>query len=361
MSSRRRRYAGPVLGLLAAGALLAAPALTSSAQAATTPKYTVKIVSSAPGVQLFGINGNGDVFGTAVQSGAETTESFLLKAGSTAVQFLGTPGDQKNTQSSSVALGINASDAVVGYTLGSATMIDPEDVPVEWANSTSPTILASLNYTLGARATGISDSGEIVGFKENFNGQGDKSFKVQGSTATELPVLPNGGANADALGVSSNGFIVGDADSSAFGRQAVEWNSSGAITALPLPANTFQSQAFAVNSSGVAVGDAVLSTDGEAHPEMWANGKVTELAPGTITGFNAVANAINNNGVIVGGSGNGDGFVYQNGTATDLNALIAPTAGLTLGAATGINAKGQIAGSATLNGQDVGYILTPAS
>ena len=156
-------------------------------------------------------------------------------------------------------------------------------------------------------------------------------------------MLPNGGANADALGVSSNGFIVGDADSSAFGRQAVEWNSSGAITALPLPANTFQSQAFAVNSSGVAVGDAVLSTDGEAHPEMWANGKVTELAPGTITGFNAVANAINNNGVIVGGSGNGDGFVYQNGTATDLNALIAPTAGLTLGAATGINAKGQIA------------------
>ena len=174
MPSRRRRYAGPVLGLLAAGALLAAPALTSSAQAATTPKYTVKIVSSAPGVQLFGINGNGDVFGTAVQSGAQTTESFLLKAGSTAVQFLGTPGDQKNTQSSSVALGINISDAVVGYTLGSATMIDPEDVPVEWANSTSPTILASLNYTLGARATGISDSGEIVGFKENFNGQGDK-------------------------------------------------------------------------------------------------------------------------------------------------------------------------------------------
>jgi hypothetical protein len=71
-------------------------------------------------VQLFGINSNGDVFGTAVESGAQTTESFLLKAGSTAVQFLGRPGDQKNTQASSVALGINASDAVVGYTLGSA-------------------------------------------------------------------------------------------------------------------------------------------------------------------------------------------------------------------------------------------------
>ena len=122
----------------------------------------------------------------------------------------------------------------------------------------------------------------------------------------------------------------------------------------PMPSN-------AVNSSGVAVGDVVLSTDGEAHAVMWANGKVTELAPGTLVGFNAVANAINNSGVIVGGSGNGDGFVYQNGTATDLNTLIAPTAGLTLGSATGINTKGQIAGSATLNGQEIGYILTPVS
>jgi probable HAF family extracellular repeat protein len=360
-SSRRRACAGAALGVLAAAAMLAAPALTSSAQAAVTPKYTVKIVSNAPGVQLFGISNNGDVFGTAVESGAQTTESFLLKAGSATVQFLGTPGDQANQQSSSVALGINASDAVVGYTLGSATMLDPEDVPVEWAGSTTPTTLASLNYTLGARATGINDSGEIVGFKENFNGQGDKSFKVQGSAVTQLPVLPNGGVDADALGVSSNGFIAGDADSNAFGRQAVEWNSNGTITALPQPANTFQSQAFAVNSSGVAVGDAVLGTDGKAHPEMWANGKVTELAPGTLVGYNAVANAINNSGVIVGGSGNGNGFVYQNGTATDLNTLITPAAGLTLGSATGINSKGQIAGSATLNGRKIGYILTPVS
>jgi uncharacterized membrane protein len=341
--------------------MVATPALTSSAQAATTPKYTVKIISSAPGMQLFGINSNGDVFGTAVESGAKSSESFLLKAGSSTVQFLGSPGDQGNAKSSSVALGINASDDVVGYTLGSATMIDPEDVPVEWANSTTPTTLASLNYSLGARATGINDSGEIVGFKQNLNGAGDKSFKVQGSTATQLPVLPNGGANADALGLSSNGLIVGDADSSASSRQAVEWSTSGAITALPQPANTFQSQAFAVNASGVAVGDVVSSTDGDSHAVMWANGKVTDLSPGTVLGLNAVANAISDSGVIVGGGGNGDGFVYQNGTATDLNTLIAPTTGLTLGAATGVNSKGLIAGSATLNGKSVGYILTPVS
>jgi hypothetical protein len=69
---------------------------------------------------------------------------------------------------------------------------------------------------------------------------------------------------------------------------------------------------------------------------------------------------INDSGVIVGGGGD-DGFVYQNGTATDLNTLIAPTTGLTLGPATGVNTKGQIAGSAILNSQEVGYVLTPVS
>lgn len=340
--------------------MLATPALTGSAQAATTPKYTVKIINNAPGVQLFGINNNGDVFGTAVESGAQTSESFLLKAGSSTVQFLGSPGDQGNTKSSAVALGINASDAVVGFTI-SSLVLDENDEALKWANSATPTILTSLNYSLGAQATGINDSGEIVGFKENFNDQGDKSFKVQGSAVTQLPVLPNGGFNADALGVSSNGFIAGDADSNAFGRQAVEWNSSGAITALAQTANMFQSQAFAVNSSGVAVGDVILGTDGKSHAVMWANGKVTELSPGTIIGFNSVANAINNSGVIVGGGNAGHGFVYQSGTTTDLNTLIAPTAGLTLLDATGINSKGQIAGSATLNGEDVGYVLTPVS
>lgn len=100
--------------------MLAAPVLTGSAQAATSPKYTVKIINNALDVELFGINNNGDVFGTAVEGGAQTTESFLLKAGSSTVQFLGTPGDQANKQSSSVALGINASDDVVGYALGAA-------------------------------------------------------------------------------------------------------------------------------------------------------------------------------------------------------------------------------------------------
>jgi probable HAF family extracellular repeat protein len=360
-SSRRRVRAGSALTVLAAAALLATPALTSSAQAATTPKYTVKIINSAPGTDLFGISNSGDVFGTAAESGAEGgSASFLLKAGSSTVQFLGTPGDQGNAISSSVALGINASHVVVGYTQSDQANNDV-DVPVEWINSGTPTKVASLVYELGARATGINDGGEIVGFKEDLNAQGDKSFKLQGGTLTQLPVLPNGGVNADALGLSSNGFIAGDADSQASSRQAVEWSTSGAITALPQPAGTFVSQAFSVNASGVAVGDVVSGTDGKSHAVMWANGTVTDLAPGTVLGFGAVANSINNSGVIVGSGGNGRAFVYQNGTATDLNTLVAPTAGLTLTGAAGINSSGQIAGNATLNGAEVGYILTPVS
>jgi probable HAF family extracellular repeat protein len=70
--------------------------------------------------------------------------------------------------------------------------------------------------------------------------------------------------------------------------------------------------------------------------------------PGTGQG-DAQANAINDNGVIVGSGGNGHAFIYQNGTATDLNTLIAPGSAVTLVSANGINNQGDIVGIAVPN------------
>jgi probable HAF family extracellular repeat protein len=76
----------------------------------------------------------------------------------------------------------------------------------------------------------------------------------------------------------------------------------------------------------------------------------------------ASANAINDNGVIVGQGGNGHAFIYQNGHATDLNSLIAPGSGFTLFNADGINDNGVIVGTASnSNGQTFGFELTPVS
>jgi probable HAF family extracellular repeat protein len=91
---------------------------------------------------------------------------------------------------------------------------------------------------------------------------------------------------------------------------------------------------------------------------------VTDLdVPGTGLG-DAQANAINDNGVIVGAGGNGHAFIYQNGQATDLNQLLPAGSGVTLIDATGISNGGVIVGTAVPTsgqGSRVGFELTPVS
>jgi probable HAF family extracellular repeat protein len=89
-------------------------------------------------------------------------------------------------------------------------------------------------------------------------------------------------------------------------------------------------------------------TFGIRHAVVFAHGTVTDLnVRGTGIGDSAAsANAINNNGVIVGADGAGDAFIYRNGQATDLNTLIPPNSGYRLGTATGINDAGDIVGAA---------------
>ncbi|MGF7235353.1 MAG: hypothetical protein ACQSGP_10410 [Frankia sp.] len=341
------------MAALTAAAALAGPALAAPAQAATTPQYKVTIIRNLGGIKPFGINKNGDIFGTAVESGARTEEAFVLKAGSTTLQFLGSPGDPGNTKSSADPFGMNNADDVVGLDLVT------QDTPVEWPNSVTPTSLAALGglATAPAKATAINDNNEIVGYSEV---HGSKPYVIQNNKVTPLPLLP-GGFDAQPFGLNNAGVIVGDGDAAPDGPMAVQWSSSGAITKLPQLPHTLSSQAFAVNSSGVAVGDAILTSDGYAHAVMWANGKITDLnPPGTVAG-DRVANGLNNNGVIVGSFNGGHGFVYRDGTATDLNTLIAPTAGLTLFSAIGVNDNGVIVGSAVLNNQNVAYELTPVS
>jgi hypothetical protein len=52
-------------------------------------------------------------------------------------------------------------------------------------------------------------------------------------------------------------------------------------------------------------------------------------------------------------------FVYRNGQMFDLNNLIPANSGWVLTTATGINDTGHIVGSGALNGELVGFLLTP--
>jgi probable HAF family extracellular repeat protein len=358
--SLRRATVMSAAGLMAAAAL-AAPALASPAQAATTPQYKLTVIGSA-GTEVFGINKNGAVFGIAPESGARTQEGFLLPAGATKMVFLGSPGDQKNINSASSPEAINGTADIVGsatsVTTGSTTA-------TEWPDSSTPVDLGTLpaiaNTVVSPMATSINDNGLITVFGSD--GHGDAGFTVQGSTVTRLPALPNGGVDVQPLAVNGAGLIVGKADTTTSDPEAVKWQN-GAITALGGLPGSLTSEAVAVNSSGQAVGTSLQISDSDGHAVLFANGTVTDLnAPGTGTpGGDASANAINDNGVIVGQGGNGDAFVYSNGHATDLNTLIAAGSGFTLRSADGINDNGVIVGTATSAsqpGQTFGFELTP--
>lgn len=110
------------------------------------------------------------------------------------------------------------------------------------------------------------------------------------------------------------------------------------------------SGANAINDNGEIVG-----ADGIGNAFTYSNGSAQLIGPGTAYG-------VNSSGEVVGTSG-GHGFVStSSGTPQDLNTLIAPGSGWTISSANAINGSGQIAGTATNTGGQVhAVLLTPTS
>jgi probable HAF family extracellular repeat protein len=130
-------------------------------------------------------------------------------------------------------------------------------------------------------------------------------------------------------------------------------------------------QARAVNNKGQIVGDAENTTvdstcsspELQAKPVTWVNGAVQALPsfPGDPDGL---ATAINDNGQVVGGSGDCitgstsslHALLWQNGTATNLGSFGGPLYNIALG----INSKGQVTGGSDLPG-DTNFFNGPVS
>jgi len=347
------------LGVLAPAAALAGALLPASAHAAA--QYNLTLTNSGLAAEFFGIGSTGDVIGDGIEPGAATSQGFVLTPGSTRVAFLGSPGDPNNTHSFSSPEGVNSGGDVVGTSTDFNTGIQSA---IEWDANGTPTNLGNLptiaNNYANPDLTAINDNGVIVGFGRSLHG--DTGFEISGTQVTQLPVLPAGGVDAEPLAINNNGVSVGWADNSQK-TVAVQWKNNAIKQLGGLP-GSFDSQAFAVNNKGQAVGGSLDATDFDVHAVLFSGGKVTDLdVPGTGVG-DAQANAINDNGVIVGEGGNGDAFIYQNGQATDLNQLLPPGSAVTLIDATGINNSGDIVGTAVSNdgsGQTYGFELTPVS
>ena len=210
---------------------------------------------------------------------------------------------------------------------------------------------------------GINDNGVVVGFAETstpapngedfcFFGTGliCRPFRWAAGKMTQLPTL--GGNNGWANTVNDRGQVVGAAenttpDPSCSPFQSVRpviWEKKLARDLATLPGDP-DGTANAINNRGQVVGGSGSWCSGLDHALLWDHGTVIHL-PSLGGAMNNEALAINNQGQAVGHSGvTGDTTVHavlwENGTAKDLGALPGDFGAF----ASGINHMGQVVGT----------------
>ena len=212
----------------------------------------------------------------------------------------------------SVAIGINARGQVVGREFDSGDVIQ---YAVEW-NGTVPTIIGSPDSI----ASGINDSGDVVGLA-NATGPAGYSFLYTGGTMYDLSTLLVSGSGVTNL-------VVGGGESNTGGSCI---NNSGQIAA-----------SGRINGHYVAL----LLTPILTPPPQYI---VTILSPDL---NRSGAAAINDAGQVAGGM-NGHAVVWNEATPTFLGI----PDGYNFAGATGINASGQIVGSAETTGGSVEAVI----
>jgi probable HAF family extracellular repeat protein len=202
-------------------------------------------------------------------------------------------------------------------------------------------------------AQGINSSDRIVGWSTL---RGDPAarhaFVYADGTMTDLGI-------GTAYAVSEDGVVVGDN-----GTHAVVWYETDTYLDLGTLGGD-RSSARGINEWGLVVGNADEGPE-DSHAFIWdpVNG-MSNL--GTLGGAFSIANAMSGT-IAVGQSQTWAGAYHAMlydlngpGDPVDLNDLLPPDSGWVLTTATGINACGAIVGDGMINGQDHAFLLIPDS
>jgi probable HAF family extracellular repeat protein len=311
-------------------------ALLSTAIFAQTPMFTVQVLGNVPGGAggtVYGINNAGEAVGIA-----EGSSSAVIWR------------DLKPTLLGQVAVGsigysINSAGQVGGLAFASMSVFYPIEAVV-WSSGTPSVLTAPGPQYTNTNVASINDAGQAVGTADIGDvGTGSAAVVWNGSTPTVLGLV-SGYTAASASGINDSGLIVGFiCCAPAMEPEAVVWH--GTIpTLLPKlePSNLPAGKAVAVNNSGLVVGQAETRAQ-DTHAVAWFNGVITDM--GTLSGGSrSYATAVNNRGIIVGNSDTVDtsqphATLWSRIAAVpqDLNLLISAGAAkqIKLTAATGIN------------------------
>ncbi|MBN2579036.1 MAG: DUF3466 family protein [Pirellulales bacterium] len=328
--------------------------------ASAVPLYNITDLGTLGGVLSFAsdINNSGQVVGEA-RDASNHTRAFLYSNGT--MIDLGTIGGDPN-HSESFAYGINTDGQVVGYTL-----VQEGNMPPTYAflydhgDLINLGTLPGTSYT-NSMAHAINDSAQVVGVSLMGSSGGRPiyhAFLYINGTMTDLGA-PVAFPSSVPYAINNNGQVVGSMTNNTSNiTHAFFYNNGSMIDMGTLPGDTL-SEAVAINNNGQVVG---TSSATNQHAFLYANGTMTGL--GTLTGFSrSFARDINNGGKIVGDVATADfstrrAVLYSGGTITDLNSLINPDLGWSLGRADAINDSGWIVGTGQHNGNTRAFLLIP--
>jgi probable HAF family extracellular repeat protein len=319
-------------------------------------------VTTAFAAQTYLITDLGTLPGATTASAAAINNSNQVVGSSGLDAFLlsnGTMRDLGNFGGSSFAAALNSAGDVVG---SASTSSGTHPFLVQNGKLSDLGIPSGFNSGV---ATGVNSSDQVVG---QFNGGSrrqafSRAFLWQNGKFTDLGTL--GGRSASARGINKWVQIVGSSLNASGQNHAFVWQNGIMSDLGTLPGGAFSSAA-AINDAGAIAGS---SDDGNfvSHAVIFQNGVITDLGvPSDFT--SSSANALNLNGVVVGAVATGSyrgvshAFVAQNGSIADLNRLIPGNSGpWVLLTATGVNDAGEIVGTATFNGTERAFLLTPTT
>lgn len=347
--------------------------LLASATLAAAQTYTITDLGVLKGDNEssgFWINNNGDVVGC---SDTETIYGYPctgLVPGQHAFYWSQSGGmkDLGTLSGATVsgASGINDSGTIVGYS-NVKNQPSTNFVAVEWSSTGVITDLGTLWGGSSSAAFEINSSGEITG--DSFlsdglvNATSWTNNKIKNLGALKGSIFTAG------LDINDNGQIVGESVFSygpPFTSHGFLWNGS-TMTDLGTLWGGVTSLANGINSSGIIVGQSDgTSTLGHWHAVKWdSTGTIKDL--GKLSGGTySIAFAVNDSEVVVGYANTSTNAAHamiwtSSKGMQDLNNLIPAHSGWTLINANAINNVGEITGYGTINGYNHAFVLTPVN
>jgi len=186
----------------------------------------------------------------------------------------------------------------------------------------------------GSHAQAVNAAGQVVGFNQD----GGFSWTKEGG------MIKLGTCSPAAL--SERGQVVGSLDNF----QPCSWTKEGGVVDLAPPGTG--GYATAVNDRGQVVGFAVSASSHLGHAFLWTKrGGMVDLGTlNGIDGISSIAMAINERGQVVGYSSAGDVGTHAFSWTREEGMRDLGTLGGVNSFAVAVNAKGQVVGSSTLDG-----------